>query len=168
MAFKAEWLSLITILSLVLMIFISPSSTTIAHVTRADCPTPNWTVEAINITYSNETYTPGTASFALSNSITNKTESLTCPLTFNSLCQISGTPNDETLQVLLQVNIDVAYMTLNQSWTCYDQLGQKVISTFVIGTGTLNLDCPIYAEDMTCNGPVGGTGLINGTVVATE
>lgn len=35
----------------------------------------------------------------------------------------------------------------------------------MIGTGTVNIECPVYAEDMTCFGPADGTGLINGTLV---
>jgi hypothetical protein len=126
----------LALLSAVFLVFVIPSSTRHVGVRRGDCPVPNWTVEGINVTYSNETYTPGTASFVLSNSVTNKTESLTCPLTFNSLCQILGTPNDETLQVLLQVNIDAAYMTLNQSWVCHDRLNQSV--TYVFSSSALD------------------------------
>lgn len=138
MAGNTGWLSVVTLLSAVWLIVVRASSTSLGRSTMmTDCSTPNWTVEGISITYSNETYTPGTASFELSNSITNKTESLTCPLTFNSMCQILGTPNDETLQVLLQVNIDVVYMTLNQSWTCHDQTTQPatyVLNSFLVGT----------------------------------
>jgi hypothetical protein len=43
--------------------------------------------------------------------------------------------------------------------------------TFVIGTGTLDLNCPYnpnYDGNTTCNGPVDGTGAIIGTVVAVD
>ncbi len=109
MAVKADWPGLLALLSAVLMVGVVPTSTYV-QLARTDCLIPNWHVDAINVTYS-----PGSASLVLSNSLTNKTEALTCPLTFNSVCQIMGTPNDETLQVVLQVNIDVATMTLNQS-----------------------------------------------------
>lgn len=126
MAAHTDRVSLLTILSIVFLAFTLPSSSFHIGTKGADCAVPNWHVDAINVTYSDETYTPGTASFVLSNSVTNKSDTLTCPLTFNSLCQILGTPNDETLQVLLQVNIDTAYMTLNQSWTCHDAGNQSV------------------------------------------
>ena len=137
MTVKADWPSLLTLLSAVLMVLVVPTSTYV-QLARTDCPIPNWHVDAINVTYSDDTYSPGSASFVLSNSLTNKTEALTCPLTFNSICQIMGTPNDETLQVVLQVNIDVATMSLNQSWTCHDQLNQSVTCVFA---ASLYLDC---------------------------
>jgi len=130
MLFRArQWPTPRRLLPAVWMLLVIPSAT--FHIIRrtSDCAVPSWTVDTIDVTYSNETYTPGTASFVLSNTLTNSSESLTCPLTFNTLCQILGTPGDETLQVLLQVNIDVAFMTLNQSWTCHDQTTQ--ITTYV-------------------------------------
>jgi hypothetical protein len=130
MAVKFIWPSVLTLLSAALTLLIIPSSARRVFVRRAECPVPNWAVDAINVTYSDDTDTPGNAAFVLSNSLTNNTEALTCPLTFNTLCQILGTFNDETLQILLQVNIDVAFITLNQSWTCHDQLNQSI--TYVI------------------------------------
>lgn len=69
--------ALLTLLSAVSMPLVIPSSATPVSLTRADCPIPNWRVNAINVTYSNDTYVPGSASFVLSNSLTDETESLT-------------------------------------------------------------------------------------------
>jgi hypothetical protein len=129
---ESKTLSFLSASLLVFTTLILPGSTRSLGIRAEQCPIPNWHVDAINITYSNDTYIPGTASFTLSNTVTNKTEALSCPLTFNSLCQILGTPNDETLQVVMQVNIDAAYITLNQSWTCHDQLNQS--TTYVLHT----------------------------------
>ncbi|KAK3343433.1 hypothetical protein B0T25DRAFT_614465 [Lasiosphaeria hispida] len=134
---------------------------------RADkCSIPSWTLQSIKATYSGETYTPGNAVLVITKPLTNETESLDCPLLFNSVCQLERTPADPDLRVYLQINMGTASITFNQTWTCETaQAGEGVGPKFVIGSGEFEVHCPDeVTETMTCTGPLGGTVVVNGTV----
>ncbi|KAK0705685.1 hypothetical protein B0H67DRAFT_558239 [Lasiosphaeris hirsuta] len=135
--------------------------------TRVDkkCTIPSWTLQSIKTTYSDETYTPGNALLVITKSPTNETESLDCPLMFNSVCRLERTPADPNLQVYLQINMGSASITFNQTWACEAQAGETVGSRFVVGSGEFEVHCPDeVTETMTCTGPLGGTVVVNGAV----
>jgi hypothetical protein len=78
-----------------------------------------WSVYGLNVTYTaDETIKHGSATFTLMNTYTNHTECLNCSLRFNSICEFHGTPGDKGLQIWLQLNLELAYVTINQSMPC--------------------------------------------------
>lgn len=78
-----------------------------------------WLVERVNVTHTNdELVKPGSASWTVTNTLTNLTERLTCTLRANYICEMNGTPEDETFHVWLQINLNVAVFTFNQSLPC--------------------------------------------------
>lgn len=84
---------------------------------RADaCQVPSWSVQDVSVTYSDDTNTPGLASFSITNSVTHQHESLKCDLLFNTLCRVDGTPLDKNLSIYLQVNLWVGLIRFNQTW----------------------------------------------------
>jgi len=95
----------------------SPSS-----IDKRACPFPAWFVESITATYSDDTYTPGLATFSLTHVLTNAKETVQCPLQFNSVCRLdSGTALDPALQIHFQVNMDIGWVTFNKTWECPGQ-----------------------------------------------
>lgn len=86
---------------------------------RAACPIPAWAVQSISATYSDDTYTPGLATFNLTHVLTNAKETIQCPLQFNSVCRMdSGTAVDPALHIYFQVNMDIGWVTFNKTWDC--------------------------------------------------
>jgi hypothetical protein len=78
-----------------------------------------WLVEQLNVTYtSDERVKPGNASFTLTNTLAHTTERIGCSLRANYICELHGTPGDASLYIWLQINLDVARFTLNQSVPC--------------------------------------------------
>ena len=91
-----------------------------ARYSNGTCPVPSWAVQGFNVTYGGDN-TPGSASFTLVNTLTNTSEALLCALRFNSLCEMYGTAHDKDLTVLVQLNLETAYITANHTWTCDSQ-----------------------------------------------
>ncbi|KAJ9157380.1 hypothetical protein NKR23_g244 [Pleurostoma richardsiae] len=83
-----------------------------------NCTIPSWSVDDLSVRYSGTDTVPGNATFTLANSATNTSEALACSLPFNSLCYIDGSAN-----VTLQLMLETAYITVNQTWICGDQAG---------------------------------------------
>lgn len=78
-----------------------------------------WLVERLNVTYSrDELVVPGNASFTVTNTLANTTERITCNLRANYRCELKGTPGDASLYIWLQINLDVASLSLNQTVSC--------------------------------------------------
>ncbi|KAK1774362.1 hypothetical protein QBC45DRAFT_42603 [Copromyces sp. CBS 386.78] len=81
----------------------------------AKCPPiPHWTLLSVNVTYSNDTYTPGVVSLEVQSSTTNTTDLFTCDLQFNSICLPDETrlPSDRNVLVRFYINIELARITL--------------------------------------------------------
>ncbi|KAK0634243.1 hypothetical protein B0T17DRAFT_611287 [Bombardia bombarda] len=131
------------------------------------CAVPSWAVSSVNVTYSSDTYTPGTTSFKITNSLTHQAESLSCALEFNTLCQVAGTPLDDTLRIVFWINMDYAFVTFNKTWTCRDTIPfEPELTSFVIGNADLHLLCPEVVEDnMACTGPIEENVVANGEIV---
>lgn len=72
---------------------------------------------------------PGNASFTISNKLTNTTERLHCALRANYICEIKSSEGDNSFGIWLQINLDVATFTLNQSLPCGDGPGSKYVNT---------------------------------------
>ncbi|KAK0706247.1 hypothetical protein B0T26DRAFT_679957 [Lasiosphaeria miniovina] len=148
-----------------------PSSARVLHRQSRSCALPSWTLESLRVTYSDDTYTPGTAQLNITSSATNRTEAVSCDLQFNSLCQIFGTAADAALQIYLQVNLDAAVISFNESWTGCSPNGQPgvpVLPSFAVGSSEFEVVCPAQIEDtMSCTGPVGGPLLVNTSIVAS-
>ena len=83
----------------------------------ANCTVPAWTIRDINVTYSAETETSGNVTFTLTNTATNHTEALGCPIRYNSICNMED-PNDPDLEIQIQTSIDKFYIGLNQTRPC--------------------------------------------------
>ncbi|GAB1312584.1 hypothetical protein MFIFM68171_02794 [Madurella fahalii] len=112
-----------------------------------------WLVKDLNVTYtSDELVRPGNASFTITNNLTNETERILCALRANYVCDIHGTPGDESLEIWLQINLDVARITLNQSLACGSEPNPS--SAYAIGNAELYLVCPdeYIEEDLSCYG----------------
>jgi hypothetical protein len=78
-----------------------------------------WLVERLNVTYtSDELVHPGNASWSITNTLTNTTERINCTLRANYICELNGTPGDASFHIWLQINLDTATFTLNQTLPC--------------------------------------------------
>ncbi|SPQ27117.1 42ad1a92-c87c-4516-8d7d-6c71e4c7b4be [Thermothielavioides terrestris] len=99
-----------------------------------------WLVERLNVTYTgDERVQPGNASWTITNTLTNTTERLRCALRANYLCEFNGTLGNSSLHIWLQINLDVASFTLNQSLPCGSEAGTG--SAYAVGTAQLYLIC---------------------------
>ncbi|KAK3304959.1 uncharacterized protein B0T15DRAFT_256332 [Chaetomium strumarium] len=124
-----------------------------------------WLVERLNVTYtSDELVRPGNASWTVTNTLTNTTERISCTLRANYICELNGTPGDASFHIWLQINLDVATFTLNQTLPCGDR--PPVRSAYALGTAELYLICPSRHadEDFSCYSDDDGTGFANGDV----
>ncbi|KAK3320488.1 hypothetical protein B0T19DRAFT_241401, partial [Cercophora scortea] len=151
-----------------LALLAAPSSTRHLRPRSDNCPTvPNWAVQSFSVTYSNVSEVPGTAGFKLTNLVTNRSEPISCPLFYNYLCMVDGTPSDATLSIRLWVNMDSVTITFNETWGCNtSQVPAPTFPSFVTGVGELKLTCPDpVADDMTCSGSDTEVVVVNGTVV---
>ncbi|KAK5661142.1 hypothetical protein OQA88_11033 [Cercophora sp. LCS_1] len=155
-------------LALALANIFTPCLTT--RLEKRDCPIPKWSVESVSATYSDDTYVPGQVLFTVTNTLTNATETLNCPIQFNTVCTMDGTPGDPALQVYLQVNIDFAWVTFNKTWSCEtDHQADPTRPRFVYGYGEFDLHCPEeVTETMTCTGLGGGPLLIETSIFTPE
>lgn len=105
-----------------------------------------WLVKDLNVTYtSDELVRPGNATFTITNNLTNETERIHCALRANYVCDIRGTPGDDSLTIWLQINLDVARFTLNQSLPC-DNEPSRYVDTSAYRFLTSQ---PFYFADMT-------------------
>jgi hypothetical protein len=83
-----------------------------------------WLVRQLNVSYTDdELVRPGNASWIITNTMKNTTEQLTCPLRSNYVCEMNGTPQDPSLDIWLQINLDSASFTLNESLSCESTAG---------------------------------------------
>jgi hypothetical protein len=83
-----------------------------------------WLVDQLNVTHTtDELVQPGSASWSLTNTLTNSTERLNCTLRANYICEMNGTPGDDSFHIWLQINLNLATFTLNQSLPCAGALG---------------------------------------------
>ncbi|KAK3371076.1 hypothetical protein B0T24DRAFT_721271 [Lasiosphaeria ovina] len=128
-----------------------------------------WSVQGLSVAYTHdELVRQGNATFTLANTRTGYRETLRCALTFNSLCEFHGTPGDKDLQLWLQLNLELASITINQTWSCDISDGVNV-TAFVVGMAEVYLVCPEddSETDMTCHGDTDSeyNGYANGSVV---
>ncbi|KAK0705700.1 hypothetical protein B0H67DRAFT_687817 [Lasiosphaeris hirsuta] len=126
-----------------------------------------WTIGSMTIAYTpDELARSGNATFTLTSSLTSPatTETVRCALRFNSLCELAGTPADPDLHLWLQVNLQVASVTVNHPWACD---GVAAGASYVAGTADVVLECPEESLDdgLVC---VGGGGRVDGSVVLPE
>ncbi|KAK4236971.1 hypothetical protein C8A03DRAFT_45131 [Achaetomium macrosporum] len=124
-----------------------------------------WLVERLNVTYtSDELVRPGNASWTITNTLTNTTERLSCTLRANYICELNGTPGDASFHIWLQINLDIATFTLNQSLPCRGETSSR--SAYALGTAELYLICPTTGikEDMSCHSDDDGTGFADGFI----
>lgn len=89
-----------------------------------------WELTHVNVTH-DQPEQPGTASWSVLNTLTNTTEDLNCTLRANYICELDGTPEDDSFHIWLQINLNVAAFTLNQTLACpEDQLVKYVFQIF--------------------------------------
>jgi hypothetical protein len=78
-----------------------------------------WLVDHLNVTYTdNELVRPGNASWTITNNMTNASKRIDCVLRANYICELESTLGNESLHLWLQINLDVATFTINQSVAC--------------------------------------------------
>lgn len=78
-----------------------------------------WLVDGLSVKYTNdEQAQPGNASWTLTNTLTNVTEHINCPLRLNYICDMNGTPKDSGLHIWLQINLNIAALSFNQTLPC--------------------------------------------------
>jgi hypothetical protein len=88
-----------------------------------------WLVEQVNVTHTTDLLVePGSASWTVTNTLTNITERLTCSLRANYICEMNGTPEDDSFHIWLQINLNIAVFTFNQSLPC----GSETASEYVL------------------------------------
>lgn len=80
--------------------------------------------------------TPSSASFTITNNLTNSTEPLSCTLRIGYQCQFNGTPKNPALQVWLQLNL-AAYFSFLETTKC--PAGK---TTTVTGAAEMWFTCP--------------------------
>ncbi|KAI0107741.1 hypothetical protein GGR51DRAFT_570695 [Nemania sp. FL0031] len=97
---------------------------------------PSWTLRDVNITTRDEVGETGTAAFAFTYNLTNETESITCPLHSNYRCTITGTQNDNSTVIDIQIGLGWLYMSVVQVLDC----GDSGATTF-LGSSQVSVDC---------------------------
>jgi len=111
---------------------------------------PNlWSVRDLLVIYSaNDGQPPSNATFTISNTRTNLTETLHCDLRANYQCSFTGTPKDKTTNVWFQLNLR-AYISFSQTQAC-----DGVTSAEVQGMAEMALHCKgnSLEEGMSCTG----------------
>ncbi|KAK3386797.1 hypothetical protein B0H63DRAFT_140891 [Podospora didyma] len=132
---------------------------------------PNlWSVQELSVTYTDdELVSQGNASFILSNHVTRYTESLRCSLRANYVCEFHGTPGDKDLEIWVQLNLQLASITISEPWAC--DAGSSGVSAHVVGTAEVMLVCPENVErGLTCHsdGDPDYNGMADGSVVLTS
>jgi hypothetical protein len=78
----------------------------------------------------NELVRPGNASWTITNNMTKASKRIDCALRANYICELESTLGDESLHLWLQINLDVATFTINQSLAC----GSETASGSVTGS----------------------------------
>ncbi|KAK3906159.1 hypothetical protein C8A05DRAFT_12086 [Staphylotrichum tortipilum] len=122
-----------------------------------------WLVERLNVTYTeNELVRHGNASWTIVNTLAKTTEHLSCALRANYICELNGTPGDPSLHIWVQINLDVATFSINQTITCGSEPTSRPASA--IGTADLYLICPRIDQDLSCYGDDDGGGYADGVV----
>lgn len=89
---------------------------------------PSWTLRDLNITTRDEVGETGTASFAFTYNLTNQTEAITCPLHSNYRCTITGTQNDNSTVIEIQIGLGMLYMSVVQVLDCGDSGSYVIMS----------------------------------------
>ncbi|KAL2261100.1 hypothetical protein VTK26DRAFT_4701 [Humicola hyalothermophila] len=110
-----------------------------------------WLVKNLNVNFTDdERVRQANATFTITSSLTDTTETIHCPLRANYICEVYGTPAQDNLQIWLQINLGIAKFTLNQTVDCSGEGGPQIAYAF--GTAELYLICPdIYRDDMSCH-----------------
>ncbi|KAI3325059.1 hypothetical protein HD806DRAFT_491835 [Xylariaceae sp. AK1471] len=117
---------------------------------------PSWTLRDFNITTRDEVGETGTAGFTFTYNLTNQTELITCPLHSNYRCEVTGTQNDNSTVIDIQLGIGTLYMSVVQVLKC----GESGSTTFV-GSSEVNVECDtIPFESQTC---IAGPATLQGT-----
>ncbi len=121
---------------------------------------PNlWSAHDLKIIYSTDDgRTPSNASFAITHTRTNVTESLRCNLRANYQCSFNGTPKNPNLSIWLQLNL-LAYFSFTESQACEGKTAS------IMGMAEMELFCDdVPLEDgRTCTGetkPAFATGTV--------
>ena len=116
-----------------------------------------WSVQVHTITYSvpGNYDVPGTALFSVTNALTNVTNEIECALRYDSLCDVRLSLNG-TLDINLQVLIEVAYVTVVETVSCGNETGTGSVSVSVGGMAEVYLGCDFEASPRRCWGEEGG------------
>ncbi|KAK3293730.1 uncharacterized protein B0H64DRAFT_219011 [Chaetomium fimeti] len=126
-----------------------------------------WLVTQVNVTNSNDALVePGSASWTITNTFTNVTERLTCSLLAGYRCEMDGTPEDDSFHIWLQINLNVASFTFNQTLPCGSEAASE--TAYAIGGVELYLTCG--EGNLSCHDEDDDGGYANGrvTVVPAE
>ncbi|KAK4198086.1 hypothetical protein QBC40DRAFT_230639 [Triangularia verruculosa] len=126
-----------------------------------------WVVENLVVEYTgDEVLQRGNATFTLTNTDTETTETLRCSLRANYICEFYGIPSDANLDIWLQLNLNVASFTLNK--TLPGCLGPEWGDAWIVGQTELYLECPQdWTDKMVCQDD-GIEGVADGNVVLPE
>ncbi|KAI1182139.1 hypothetical protein F5B17DRAFT_450252 [Nemania serpens] len=79
---------------------------------------PSWTLRNLNIATRDEVGSDGTATSTFTYDLTNRTEPIACPLHSNYRCTITGTRNDNSTVIDLQLGLGTLYTTVIQVLDC--------------------------------------------------
>ncbi|KAJ3575178.1 hypothetical protein NPX13_g4122 [Xylaria arbuscula] len=97
---------------------------------------PSWTIRDLNITTRDEVGENGTAGFQFTYNLTNQTEAITCTLHSNYRCTITGTKNDNSTVIELQIGLGMLYVSVVEDLAC----GDAGATTFV-GSAEASMEC---------------------------
>ncbi|KAI8953891.1 hypothetical protein F4801DRAFT_535968 [Xylaria longipes] len=97
---------------------------------------PSWTIRDLNITTRDEVGEDGTAGFDFTYNLTNQTESIMCTLHSNYRCTITGTKNDNSTVIEIQIGLGILYASVVQALDCGDGG-----STTFVGNSEASMAC---------------------------
>ncbi|KAI0147685.1 hypothetical protein GGR57DRAFT_505585 [Xylariaceae sp. FL1272] len=97
---------------------------------------PSWTIHNLNITTQDAVGEDGTAGFDFIYNLTNQTESITCPLHSNYRCTITGTKNDNSTVIDIQIGLGMLYASVVEELDCGD-----TGSTTFVGSTEASMEC---------------------------
>jgi hypothetical protein len=115
-----------------------------------------WLVDQLNVTYTeDELVKPGNATWRMTNTLTNTTERLRCPLRSNYRCEINGSPEDDSLRIWLQINIDLATLSINQSLSCGNESPPRYVhsstcTVLSVANAAFSADPPMQLALQSC------------------
>jgi len=82
------------------------------------CPLPTWNITNFRVTYGLEVRSQAPVTFNITNNVTGESSALSCSLRANSICEVRGTPSDQSLHITIQTSINMLFVTIEDNVSC--------------------------------------------------